>query len=203
MQDQYFHSHNFMVCRETTRHLPAHSLHITHQNRIAVNRNANKAYLGIHFFFKYETVSLYNWFLTFWDNMVISSSRVKMAKNVVELVNAGIYIDHWTRVANFMFMAPCSVNVFKQIQQEVTLHNGIYYYKHRIRSRNLCTFFFVLAAEKSGCVKYADFFFFVEVLIWVLFWYSSSSAKLITFNCTMLYNYYSSFPSWNFNTSTH
>ena len=31
--------------------------------------------------------------------------------------------------------------------------------------RNLRTFFSVLAAEKSGCVKYADFFF-VEVLIW-------------------------------------
>ena len=39
--------------------------------------------------------------------------------------------------------------------------------KYRICSRNLGTFFFILAAEKSGCVKYADFF--VEVLIWVLF----------------------------------
>ena len=28
-------------------------------------------------------------------------------------------------------------------------------------------FFSILAAEKSGCVKYVDFF--VEVLIWVLF----------------------------------
>ena len=43
------------------------------------------------------------------------------------------------------------------------------YVKHnyRICSRNLHTFFSILAAEKSGCVKYADFF--VEVLIWVLF----------------------------------
>jgi hypothetical protein len=42
-------------------------------------------------------------------------------------------------------------------------------FKYRISSRNLRTFFFpILAAEKSGCVKYADFFF-VEVLIWVLF----------------------------------
>jgi hypothetical protein len=33
----------------------------------------------------------------------------------------------------------------------------------------ICALFFsILAAEKSGCVKYADFFF-VEVLIWVLF----------------------------------
>ena len=38
---------------------------------------------------------------------------------------------------------------------------------YRICSRNLRTFFSILAAEKSGCVKYADFF--VEVLIWVLF----------------------------------
>jgi hypothetical protein len=30
-------------------------------------------------------------------------------------------------------------------------------------------FFSILAAEKSRCVKYADFFFFVEVLICVLF----------------------------------
>jgi hypothetical protein len=40
---------------------------------------------------------------------------------------------------------------------------GIY----RIYSHNLRTFFPSLAAEKSGRVKYADFF--VEVLIWVLF----------------------------------
>jgi len=39
---------------------------------------------------------------------------------------------------------------------------------YRIFSRNLRTFFSILAAEKSGCVKYADFFF-VAVLIWVLF----------------------------------
>ena len=30
--------------------------------------------------------------------------------------------------------------------------------KYRICSRNLRTFFPILAAEKSGCVKYADFF---------------------------------------------
>ena len=29
---------------------------------------------------------------------------------------------------------------------------------YRICSRNLRTFFPILAAEKSGCVKYADFF---------------------------------------------
>ena len=37
-----------------------------------------------------------------------------------------------------------------------------------ICSRNLRTFFSILAAEKSGCIKYADFFS-VEVLMWVLF----------------------------------
>jgi hypothetical protein len=49
------------------------------------------------------------------------------------------------------------------------------YYKgwnYRIYSHNLRTFFPSLAAEKSGCVKYADFFFFfcVEVLIWCVKW---------------------------------
>jgi hypothetical protein len=39
---------------------------------------------------------------------------------------------------------------------------------YRICSRNLHTFFSILVAEKSGYVKYADFFF-VEVLICVLF----------------------------------
>ena len=39
---------------------------------------------------------------------------------------------------------------------------------YRICSRNLRTFFFsILAVEKSGCVKYADFF--VDVFFWVLF----------------------------------
>jgi len=37
---------------------------------------------------------------------------------------------------------------------------------YRICSRNLRNFFSILAAEKSGCVKYANF---LEVLIWVLF----------------------------------
>jgi len=29
----------------------------------------------------------------------------------------------------FTFGGPCVVNVFKQNQQDATLHNGIYYYK--------------------------------------------------------------------------
>jgi hypothetical protein len=41
--------------------------------------------------------------------------------------------------------------------------------KYRVYSCNLRASFSSLAAEKSGCVKYADFFFFVEVLIWVFF----------------------------------
>ena len=36
-----------------------------------------------------------------------------------------------------------------------TIQKFTYY---RICSRNLRTFFSILAAEKSGCVKYADFF---------------------------------------------
>ena len=34
--------------------------------------------------------------------------------------------------------------------------------KYRICSRNLRTFFPILAAEKSGCVKYADFFLWMS-----------------------------------------
>jgi hypothetical protein len=41
--------------------------------------------------------------------------------------------------------------------------------EYRIYSHNLRTSFPSLAAEKSGCVKYADFFF-VEVLIWCVKW---------------------------------
>ena len=48
----------------------------------------------------------------------------------------------------------------------------MHYIHYRICSRNLSTFFSILAAEKSGCVKYVDFFC-VEVLIWVLFYYNS------------------------------
>jgi hypothetical protein len=36
--------------------------------------------------------------------------------------------------------------------------NPIAVNKYRICSRNLRTFFSILAAEKSGCLKYADFF---------------------------------------------
>jgi len=41
--------------------------------------------------------------------------------------------------------------------------------EYTVFARVIWAFFFsILAAEKSGCVKYVDFFF-VEVLIWVLF----------------------------------
>jgi len=47
-------------------------------------------------------------------------------------------------------------------------------FQHRtvpVFARVICALFCsIFTAEKSGCVKYADFFFFfVEVLIWVLF----------------------------------
>jgi len=65
----------------------------------------------------------------------------------------------------------------------------------------ICAIFFsILTAEKSECIKYADFFFcggldlgFILVVPWNL-------SLLI---CTALYDCYSSFPSWNFNTSAH
>jgi hypothetical protein len=42
---------------------------------------------------------------------------------------------------------------------------------HSVFARVICALFFILAAEKSGCVKYTDFFF-VEVLMWVLVQYN-------------------------------
>jgi len=42
------------------------------------------------------------------------------------------------------------------------------YWLNTVFAHVICALFFpILAADKSGCVKYADFF--VEVLIWVLF----------------------------------
>ena len=46
----------------------------------------------------------------------------------------------------FVFMVP------------VKQAGNYFYFKYRICSRNLRTFFSILAAEKSGCVKYEDFF---------------------------------------------
>ena len=37
--------------------------------------------------------------------------------------------------------------------------------RYRICWRNLGTFFFILAAEKSGCVKYVGFFFFLGLAL--------------------------------------
>jgi len=45
----------------------------------------------------------------------------------------------------------------------ILLHFTVY----TIFARVICALFSILAAEKSGWAKYADFF--VEVLIWVLF----------------------------------
>ena len=68
---------------------------------------------------------------------------------------------------------------------------------YRICSRNLHTFFSILAAEKSGCVKYVFFWGgrgvggegldvgFIPVVL----------RNLSLLICTMLYNYYSSFQS--------
>ena len=48
--------------------------------------------------------------------------------------------------------------------------------KYRICSRNLRTFFSILAAEKSGYVKYADFF---VVLIWLYFSITENTARFV------------------------
>ena len=36
-------------------------------------------------------------------------------------------------------------------------------------ARVICAIFPILTAKKSGCLKYANFFFGGEVLVWVLF----------------------------------
>ena len=43
-------------------------------------------------------------------------------------------------------------------EDQMTLCFHLINMNYRICSRNLSTFFSILAAEKSGCVKYADFF---------------------------------------------
>ena len=48
----------------------------------------------------------------------------------------------------------CSTTMFKTLINVPSCYDMIYC----ICSRNLRTFFPILAAEKSGCVKYADFF---------------------------------------------
>jgi hypothetical protein len=62
-------------------------------------------------------------------------------------------------------MVQCPVNDPDDRGTGVQLPAGA---RFRIYSHNLRTFFPSLAAEKSGSVKYADFFF-VEVLIFFLF----------------------------------
>jgi hypothetical protein len=58
---------------------------------------------------------------------------------------------------------PCSY----RLQVSMHIHTYIHTHTHTHTYR-ICALFSILAAEKSGCVKYADFFF-VEVLIWILF----------------------------------
>jgi len=67
------------------------------------------------------------------------------------------------------------VNFFNEVSavRKMCLANIIsdsYYKKNTLFDRVIWALFSLLAAEKSGCVKYADFF--VEVLIWVLFQYN-------------------------------
>ena len=54
-------------------------------------------------------------------------------------------------------------------EREVTIYflNFLCRYENTVFARVICALFFILAAKKSGCVKYVDFF--VEVLILVLF----------------------------------
>ena len=65
---------------------------------------------------------------------------------------------------------PCFwAHVTLTCHQRLNCLSDFYEIRYTVFARVICALFFsVLAAEKSGCVKYADFFF-VEVLIWVLF----------------------------------
>jgi hypothetical protein len=101
---------------------------------------------------------------------------------------------------------------------------------YHIESLNLRTFFSSLAAEKSGCVKYAHFPAFGprNVLLSFCVFFNNSfvfsnnarwipefqipfvlhGSRIVPRNlslliCTTLYNCYSSFSSLNFNTSAH
>jgi hypothetical protein len=82
-------------------------------------------------------------------------------------------------------------------------HTHTHIYTYTVFARVICALVFpILAAEKSGCVKYVDFFlwrfrsgFYSSILV--------VPRNLSLLICTTLHNYYSSFPSWNFNTSAH
>ena len=74
---------------------------------------------------------------------------------------------------------------------------------YTIFARLIMHFFFYFGRWKIGVCKICGFFFLWRA--WSGF-YSSILVfprNLSLLNCTTLYNYYSSFPSWNFNTNAH
>jgi hypothetical protein len=81
-----------------------------------------------------------------------------------------IYIHHES--SGSAATSTTSLFVFLKKTKSASTKSEHAYYKYRqyaVFARVICALFFsILAAEKGGCVKYADFFF-VEVLIWVLF----------------------------------
>ena len=73
-----------------------------------------------------------------------------------------------SKTPRFMYSAHNETKFIHKIYLNDLVFINFVITEYLICSCKLRTFFPILAAEKSGCVKYADFFF-VEVLIWVLF----------------------------------
>jgi Fe2+ transport system protein B len=75
-----------------------------------------------------------------------------------------LYVVHTDDIAVYLTTGPVHVDMSRVTTRfHMEAMFGI-----TVFARVICAlFFFILAAEKSGYVKYADFF--VEVLIWVLF----------------------------------
>jgi hypothetical protein len=105
----------------------------------------------------YEDVSGFNWFRIASSG---DSASVKLLCSVAQPVIKGGTVSHFT------FMGPCIVNVFKQHQQDATLHNGIYYYKCSTCFRR----FFHPSSWAQNCIHglgYLSSFFCFLLLSWV------------------------------------
>ena len=67
-------------------------------------------------------------------------------------IHADVLSMWFTNVSHGIRYAVQNTSCFQNVNRM------LYIYIYRICSRNLSNFFSILAAEKSGCVKYADFF---------------------------------------------
>ena len=87
---------------------------------------------------------------------VIVERKNSLKKNKIGHLKIKDY--KFERVENFKYLGVIlNEDNNNQIDLQERIKNANKTYS--ICSRNLCTFLFILAAEKSGCVKYMDFFF--------------------------------------------